>query len=992
MTMTLYKKIRKAVGVIVLLAVILHLSVNTITAFAAMNNSNRVIAQNGNDALALADVVIEERAVLSTGRYLKPQIPSLKGFDDLSPLIVLPDDNGLLDTMQPEDQNDREFIYGDERGNKYQTDISDITNSQTNSGKNFWSKMWDLVFNTNEFMMEEFNIINMLSSALFGFSVMIHELLDLVGMSLDNIIFGRVGGNGVRVSDGGTPNTPFDDVYTSLFSFELEKGNPYGVISAMLYSVIRKYMYIFMILIAFWQLIRVGIKNDVPRAKLEFKENMGNLVKMMVLVVAMPMCLEVFLFIRDVMVSAVMKNGILTLFTSSDIGLLDAFRQSCIDSISTLVMPAPNIMASVLYFAANCVCIIFAMMYITNALSMMICVVAFPIVCVKGLFDKKALGSWCMEVVGIAATPILDGVLLIVPLVFNRIANGNIGLNFISLILCTAMLAVRQFFRRLIGLQSNALEASSLMTAMGAMQLGRSVLRAGSQAYGQIKDGIGQGKSDDAKADYYEAQAAKDEFDELDAGKQIDNGVFAQDGSVKANMAAQTVSGGGGNLAYKAKMMQEAKSRAAATENKTDEYSYPWEEVSAPGDLRAREVVEEGHSGLFMEEHEASMRAADLRKAQVSELTGHKTKDDIAEFYAGKTGDFESEEFADKISNAKKAELYRKRARSAREKGIMGAGATIAGGVIGGGLGFAATLFADSGTRAIATGIGIDAGSGLANASADMGGAVASLLKSGKKNDTVFEGEGSELVYTIKQGKDGTSLETQNRFARKNHYRVNDASVEPDGNTMVANVSSGANEMVAVHTSIHSMPGAHGEIDGSTTIGLDVQDSGQAAIGTQELNEDMSQRRSERIREDFEALLRESPLHGQIYNDSVKDAVLSVAADTDMHSDVRAAYREAQQIAGKIKGSEFVDADERARKIDEIRKLASYANERVAQPFRVYATENFRSGMHREAGRDLNGAEMRAVTQDVMDKSVRCSSKYLEMNRFDFDSILNDVV
>ena len=647
--------------------------------------------------------------------------------------------DGMLDTSH--DSN----LYGGEDRNKsdtaydghYSTDISDQINSAVGG-----DSLWDTIKNS----LEQNYAVDIISNLIYFLATSLHHLFDEIGIALDNVIFGRVGGHGTRVFDADGDYWA-NDIVVSLFHFELESGNPYGVIAAMIYNAIRKYMYIIMIVVAFGMFVKIAGKGDIPRAKLDFKDKLYSLLEIFALMVFMPYFLEIGLYIRDLLLKGIVGNSILGLFGSSDFGLLNTFKDNCNVSWWS---GAPALMASILYFAAVCISLVLAAMYVANSLAMLVQVVAFPVVCVKSLFDKRALGNWVMEMIGLASIPIIDGTLLMVPLIFAKASNGAVGLNFISLLMCGSMLTVRQQFRKALGLQSNnMLESGGLMTAIGMARLISSVGRAGKRAIGQAAGGFKQGASDDAMANYYEAQAKMDEFNKKDAEAQVDNGYFNARGGVAENPAAKTGMGAGmglsGDLMYKAQKLNDINAK-----------------LSTPHETSADNVYASDMTNVAPSS-EKTKRAQDLRNAQVSAVMGKKApvQDDVAEAFAN-IDNFESQEFANKLSNAKKAQLYRERAKNARTQGVKSALATAGGATVGGITAFAATAYMDSGTSAMITSAGVDLGASAGPALSNM---VASRrMSKDAKTDRTVSGEGSELGYTIKTAEDGAHLYTYSRF------------------------------------------------------------------------------------------------------------------------------------------------------------------------------------------------------------------------------------
>ena len=857
------------------------------------------------------------------GSYGVPAKDSYDGFVTTESSPVSSTGTSYNDGIIDSDRAKGDIYYGD---GFYTTDISSQLKDKAEE-KGFWEKTAD--------MLNMSGIESALSQLFYAIASGLHLLFDEAGIALDNIIFGRVNGFGTRVV---TPSESPDgrDVVVSLFRFEMETGNPYGVIAAMIYSVIRKYMYILMIVISFALFVRVAWTGDNPTAKKDFRANLGKLFQVFALVVFMPYFLEVGLYIRDIILHGVVGESMFSLFGSNRIGLLQVFKENCGDRPDLFT---PALMSSLLYLAATCLSLVFAVLYVTNALSLFVQVVAFPVVCVKSLFDNKALSSWTWEVVGLASMPIIDGILIFIPLLLNKAANGTVGLNFVSLIACGCLMAVRQQFRKAIGLQSNnALEAGGLMTAMGMARLISSVGRAGKRAIGQAAGGFKQGASDDAMASYYEAQAAMDTFNKQDAEAQVDNGYFNARGGVAENPAAKTGMGAGmglsGDLSYKAQKLNDINTK-----------------LSTPHETSADNVHVSDMTNVAPS-MEKTKREQDLRDAQVTAVMGKKApvQDNVADTFAN-IDNFESQEFANKLSNAKKAQLYRERAQNARRQGLTSSFATAGGAIAGGMTAFAATAYMDSGTSAMITSAGVDLGASAGPALSNM---VASRrMSKDAKTDRTVSGEGSELGYTIKTAEDGAHLYTYSRFNDQEGERL-EAFVDMTDLPAVhkarqKNMSNG--EMVttegwyetngakivdayesAAQTDGPQISGpqtdtATGEyyytVDGSS---IRAEGNGHLAIG-QNMTANVTVKPFENAKEDFVNYMNSEPDLKDSFEDNFADAVSRSYNDDKLKAIGNNKYEEAKSISNGMKTTVNLDAalkEEGNRRIDalhnEVRK------------------------------------------------------------------------
>ena len=335
-------------------------------------------------------------------------------------------------------------------------------------------------------------ILDAFGGLLFYIADKLDSLLGGVGMSLDSIVFGRVAGYGIKLSGNSQPVT--------LFGFELQNGNPYGYVAAIIFQRIRTYMYAFMTLYALYKLISIAIKSDYGVMKMEFSEFLKNAFLSFSLIVLMPYILDIYLYIRDILLKSVTFDTLAALFKSH--GFLDAFRQVAIDSDKELI-------TSLIYLAAVGASIFMAGIYIAYAMSMMIHFILFPIICVKGMANHRVYSDWALETVGLTIMPIIDGIILIIPITFTSMANGNLAFNFLALVSCFMVLAARGQARRTLGIRENGLDAKAIASVIGlghmAKGLGSAIGRAGKRVGGAI-EAAKSAKEDSQMADYFDAK------------------------------------------------------------------------------------------------------------------------------------------------------------------------------------------------------------------------------------------------------------------------------------------------------------------------------------------------------------------------------------------------------------------------------------------------------------------------------------------------------
>lgn len=343
-----------------------------------------------------------------------------------------------------------------------------------------------------------------------------YKILETCGMTLDSIIFGRVAGYGIII----------DKTPVSLFSFELQEGNPYGFVAAVLFQRIRMYMYSFLAILCLIKLVRIAAGNDYVKLKEDTKAFLGDVFLAFSLIVMMPYLLDLYLYIRDMILKSVTFQTLQDLFGSS--GFLESYRKNAVDSEKEFV-------SCLLFLGAVGVAVFLAAIYISYAMSMMVHFALFPFVCLRGLNDRRAYGEWAKTTVSLTVMPIADGIVLTIPLMLSNMAGGNMAFNFLALIACAMILTVRSQVRETLGIQSNGLDMKAIGMTMALGHLARGIGNSVKNSIGKAKgaaDSFSQAKEDRNMADYYSKEVSNPLKD--DAG----DGVSGPSPNANADMHA----------------------------------------------------------------------------------------------------------------------------------------------------------------------------------------------------------------------------------------------------------------------------------------------------------------------------------------------------------------------------------------------------------------------------------------------------------------------
>ena len=353
-------------------------------------------------------------------------------------------------------------------------------------------------------------------------------------------------------------------------------------------------------------------------------------------------------------------------------------------------------MNSLVYLAAVCASLIFGFIYVGVAMGMLIQVIAFPFVCIKSIHDTSAFNEWVAETFSLSMVPIVDGILLMVPYGFCAAASytGVVGLNLVALISCFMIMTARKQFRNAIGAKSNnSMEGAGIMTAMATMHFAKSLKSTITKGIGTIVGGIKGYSGDMAMANYYDDQAK-----------------------------AESASGAGNEI---------------GTDSDVAHIDEPIARDAGTGSPLGADILDRDGSPIAMASDVSAGSASPAMEGAYSfSKTGGMsamTPDPVAMAHAN-INNFDSAAFAGKLSNAKMAELYRKRAASNAIKSAFKGTGTLAGGMVGGMLGGAAGAFGGVGMSAALAGSGMEFGGGLGGLAGDfVGTGVVHTSRHGEK-------------------------------------------------------------------------------------------------------------------------------------------------------------------------------------------------------------------------------------------------------------------
>jgi len=343
-----------------------------------------------------------------------------------------------------------------------------------------------------------------LNPFLIGIGNTVNAVLLTAGISLDSIVYGRVGG--MAKMTGGV----------SLFQFDLTRGNTYGIVTMYIY---RGLMYTFFAIFLATVLIRLCrllfVSND-GKTRSELKSTFGIALLGCTAVFLMPKAVDLILWIKDLVLYGIMYlvGGLVAQIGASVntvgnvIGTLIYTATNpvniAISVISKLLGPGGefsitelyrkaaengDIFCSLMYIGSTVITIFFAISYITMAFSLGILFVFFPLTCAVDMFSGSAkhMKEWANEVLGIIIIPVIDAVLLIFPIAFGVIGSANAAAGpytLIQFIMLATIIPTRTAVRKRLGFATQGgLELAGLGALLAVGKLGAAVATSGASLF-----------------------------------------------------------------------------------------------------------------------------------------------------------------------------------------------------------------------------------------------------------------------------------------------------------------------------------------------------------------------------------------------------------------------------------------------------------------------------------------------------------------------------
>lgn len=290
-------------------------------------------------------------------------------------------------------------------------------------------------------------------------------LEDKIGASLDRVIYGRVG--------SGQPNR------VNVYGYEFRSGNPYGVVGAICYQVLRSMIYVLMGIYFVFQLAKSAWGGRTAQSREELKSNFFLTFLKFSMLALMPYLLDLAIYFRDVFLFGI-KEVTGTLITGG--ATLNLSKVFLLNAEGT-----GRFVDAAMYLGTVILVCYFAILYIATAIDTLICVIIYPFVCLLQSKRRDLVGNWLMRVLSNLLTPVFDAILLLIPLLTSMMLGNVIkGIAIVQLIMCSLIIPARMTIKSHLGLQNN--ERGGMLGALALLSMAKA---AGSKIKGAFSNAKG---------------------------------------------------------------------------------------------------------------------------------------------------------------------------------------------------------------------------------------------------------------------------------------------------------------------------------------------------------------------------------------------------------------------------------------------------------------------------------------------------------------------
>jgi len=286
-----------------------------------------------------------------------------------------------------------------------------------------------------------------------------------VDLTIDGLIFGRMAKNYKGTAD--------------ITHFGLEENNPYGIVAASAYYVLRRIILSILPIVLMVFLIMQLFKNT-QRGRAELKMVITNIVFVIAMLFFAPYIINTMILVRDAVLK-VTASGMAAIFKA--VGVSDGVGSSVIGLNYATYQNNHSLLNALIWAASVGSGFVFMASYVKIAILICGCVAILPIVLLMSSWNKKIFTEWWNIFFPNLCVPLVDMILLQIPsvmlIVFKKTTGGGGGivLGIVLITIIWNIIMIRDRVIKLLGFEGFSKNAGGMLAA--AVMLMRGGVRPG---------------------------------------------------------------------------------------------------------------------------------------------------------------------------------------------------------------------------------------------------------------------------------------------------------------------------------------------------------------------------------------------------------------------------------------------------------------------------------------------------------------------------------
>ena len=219
----------------------------------------------------------------------------------------------------------------------------------------------------------------------------------------------------------------------SIGKFELYENNPYGIMGAIVYTVIRNMIYAFLVLRFVWAIVINGVHSGAKNRQI-LKDDIYSMIMIMVVIYFVPVLYNLFTIGRDILIEAIAAHLFgFDQYTDFNISSLDVI----INVLNTENGSFVHLMVQLAYLFAGW---FYLGNYVLISFMSMGMFAIFPLVAILSYKNHKFMESWLMKLFSNALVPMLDYLFLLAPLFLQYVVGRQTGKTSITFAIVTVIM------------------------------------------------------------------------------------------------------------------------------------------------------------------------------------------------------------------------------------------------------------------------------------------------------------------------------------------------------------------------------------------------------------------------------------------------------------------------------------------------------------------------------------------------------------------------